>query len=543
MKNLLKYTIVAGLSVLIVATSCIKEDIPDGNSITKDQVDASPYGVEAMVSALHRYAGNANWYSTFPVFWGLPSLCFIRDTYCNDMAALDETGRDWYLYYHANQAQQGQSAYIQCIWLIYTKYLAYANDIIRMYPNVEEAAGDNKYYLGAAYAARAMAWLEMAQIYEFKENKYTSGTVQTADGAKSVVGLTIPFLHENMTEDFARNNPRLTKEEIIGYIKESLDIAIDLLDGFVSSDKTVPTQSVAYGLLARTLMWEGDYENAKIAAQNALSAGISYSPLTEEQWTSTTTGFNSVESQNSWMWCIRLSTESTVVKNYPLANITSWMASENIFGYCGLAGGTYRLCDALFYNQIPDTDWRKKSWKAPAGSKLNVPYIPASGQYPGPNALPDLAAIKFRPGSGNVSEYLVMCPTDFPLMRMEEMKFIIAECDARSGSATSLIDIVKTRNPEYTTSLTGNSLIREVLFQKRIEFWGEGILFFDYKRCPELLTINRGYKGTNHADETRFNCDGLAPWFNVCINEYEASENKGIVNNPNPSNTVDLWQE
>ena len=158
---------------------------------------------------------------------------------------------------------------------------------------------------------------------------------------------------------------------------------------------------------------------------------------------------------------------------------------------------------------------------------------------------PEYGAIKFRPGDGNPDDHMTGSATDFPMMRMEEMKFIIAECDARNGDASSLVDIVSTRNPEYTCTLTGTHLIKEVLLQKRIEFWGEGIVWFDYKRCPDLLTINRGYPGTNHSEAARFNCDGLAPWFNVPINGYEAQDNKALseTNNPDPTNTVALWVE
>ena len=92
---------------------------------------------------------------------------------------------------------------------------------------------------------------------------------------------------------------------------------------------------------------------------------------------------------------------------------------------------------------------------------------------------------------------------------------------------------------------TMDDFLTELLLQKRVEFWGEGIVFFDYKRCPELLHINRGYKGTNHPELARFNCDGLAPWFNVPINGYEAQDNKALseTNNPDPTNTVALWVE
>jgi hypothetical protein len=68
-------------------------------------------------------------------------------------------------------------------------------------------------------------------------------------------------------------------------------------------------------------------------------------------------------------------------------------------------------------------------------------------------------------------------------------------------------------------------------------------MFYDYKRCPDLLQVQRGYEGTNHIEMARFNVDGLAPWMNVCINEYEAMENTALTktNNPDPTNTVKPW--
>ena len=345
----------------------------------------------------------------------------------------------------------------------------------------------------------------------------------------------------------AKNNPRMPKAEYLEKIYESLDNAILLLDGHTpSTDKTLPDLAVAYGLYARAKMYEGKYADAKEYAEKALAAG-SYSPLTKDQWTSTTTGFNDADSQQSWMLCTRTSSESSVVKT-GIINFVSFMSNEQVYGYGGPGAGAFAMVDAKFYSQIPDTDFRKLSWKAPAGHPLEseVKFVPATEDYPGSSELPEYGAIKFRPGNGNPDDYMTGSATDFPMMRMEEMKFIIAECDARlTNSAASLVEIVKTRNPEYTCTYTNNDLLREVFLQKRIEFWGEGIMFFDYKRCPELLQINRGYAGTNHPELTRFNCDGLAPWFNMPINGYEAQDNKALseTNNPDPSSTVDLWIE
>ena len=538
MKKILKYTAILSVLASVVTTGCIKETFPTGSSISADQATASADALKSMTAAIHNYAANAEWAgSSVHSFYGLPSIGVHRDVMCNDLTIMDNP-YGWYSQFQSNQGLSSTSSHIQIFWLIYTKIIALSNDVIRMNPDLDAIVDTNKGYVGAAYAYRALAMLEMAQMHEFKANKYTS--------KEGIEGLTVPYLHENMTVDYAKNNPRLTKAEAIEKIYELLDKAILLLDGHTpSTDKTLPDLAVAYGLYARTKLYEGDYANAKVYAEKALAAG-SFSPLTKEQWTSVQNGFNNADSQSSWMLCIRTSSESTVVKR-GIVNFTSFMSSEQTYGYAGPGAGAYVMVDKQFYNQISNADFRKLSWKAPAGHVLEAEnlFVPATDSYPGAEALPEYGALKFRPGEANPDDYLVGSAVDIPLMRMEEMKFIIAECDARNGDASSLIDIVKTRNEGYTCTKTGTDLIKEMFFQKRIEFWGEGIMFFDYKRCPEYLTINRGYPGTNHPEFARFNVEGIAPWFNVPINGYEAQDNKALseTNNPDPSNTIQPWVE
>ena len=523
----------------MVTTGCIKEVNPTGSSISAEQATASADALKSMSGAIANYAANANWSgSSVHSFYGYPSLCVQREVMSNDLTIADNP-YGWYTTEQQNLGLSATSQFVQIPWLMYTKLIALANDVIRMNPDLEAIVDSNKGYVGAAYAYRALAMIDMAQLYEFKANNYTS-----KDG---IEGLTVPYLHENMTVDYAKNNPRLPKADYLAKIYESLDAAVALLDGHTpTTDKTLPDLAVAYGLYARAKLYEGEYALAKEYAEKALAAG-SFAPLTEEQWTSVTTGFNDADSQTSWMLCTRTSSESSVVKT-GIINFVSFMSNENVYGYGGPGAGAYAMVDAKFYGQIADTDFRKLSWKAPAGHALEgkVKFVPATEEYPGSEALPEYGAIKFRPGDANPDDYMTGSATDFPMMRMEEMKFIIAECDARlNNDATALVDIVKTRNPQYTCTLTGNDLLREVFFQKRVEFWGEGIVFFDYKRCPELLQLNRGYKGTNHPELARFNCDGLAPWFNFPLNGYEAQDNKALTetNNPDPSGSVELWME
>ena len=87
----------------------------------------------------------------------------------------------------------------------------------------------------------------------------------------------------------------------------------------------------------------------------------------------------------------------------------------------------------------------------------------------------------------------------------------------------------------------GGSLLEEVLLQKRIEFWGEGIIFYDYKRLNHAVT--RAYEGSNHFTDSRFNTNGLAPWMCFCIVRSENNANPACISNPDPSDTVESINE
>lgn len=95
----------------------------------------------------------------------------------------------------------------------------------------------------------------------------------------------------------------------------------------------------------------------------------------------------------------------------------------------------------------------------------------------------------------------------------------------------------QTRNANFMSKATNAAeLQKEVLFQKRIELWGEGLIMFDLKRqnVPQM----RGYSGTNHFSGSRYNSpDGTACWTTLQIPTKELQSNLGITSdtqNPDP---------
>lgn len=78
-------------------------------------------------------------------------------------------------------------------------------------------------------------------------------------------------------------------------------------------------------------------------------------------------------------------------------------------------------------------------------------------------------------------------------MRATEMYLYEAEACAElglSGDAQALLEeINQPHNPGYTWSATGQALIDEVRLYRRVELWGEGFSWFDYKRWN--IPVNR----------------------------------------------------
>lgn len=131
------------------------------------------------------------------------------------------------------------------------------------------------------------------------------------------------------------------------------------------------------------------------------------------------------------------------------------------------------------------------------------------------------------------------------------MYFIIAEATAHTkglaAGKTELDSFINTyRDPEFHSSANTleNFLVDDLLFQKRIEFWGEGLLIYDYKRVNG--GIERGYDGTNQSGQYRFNCKGRSPQWNIVITRGEFQSNLGITdatNNPDPTDMIAPWLE
>lgn len=536
----------AGLFALVLAnTSCIDETEPTSvatqaqaersSSATKAQAMAMPAQLNAMDDD---YVDNNNWHAVF----GYPAMMIIRDMMCNDMGFPTSDYAHHFYYFGADKYLGGQYIYAAYIWEYYYKLIQTANAVIGVV-NPETATKEQLGFLGAAYAFRAMAYLDLARMYEFLPNEMTKSV--NADN-NDVTGLTVPIVKPGMTEQEARNNPRAKKEDMVEFIKGDLELAKQYIPNITDRiSRTLPNLACVYGLEARFDMWIEDYSAAAAAAENAI-AESGMTPLSEAVALDKASGMNT---PSQFMWCCNLVKEDAAVQS-GIVNFVSWMSNQTSFGYTGTATGQYMICDKKFYNRISPTDWRIKWWQAPEGSDLrnqkaknHIEYLIASAA----EDMPELASLKFRPGQGNTEDYNVGCAVAVPLMRVEEMYFIKAEAEAHTDAAKGLATLtdfmVQYRDPNFAKKVsTVEAAIDEIIFQKRVELWGEGQLFFDYKRLN--MSVNRGYEGTPFFNLMRLNSNGRPAWMNLVISVSEYQDNQAVNhwNNPDPSDLYTPWE-
>lgn len=546
MKKLILY--ITGISALILPTSCIQEFEPQGGSVSSDQAANAPGSYDNFVSSLTsaisgKFTFSGSNYQQ-PNDFGYTGFYLIRDVMGQDMVAVNN---NWFSTWY--QCGVGLAPiYLSCQqpWTYYYSEIYACNTVLKL---AGENPDENKITgAGIAHCMRAMCYLELAQMYAPKP--------YAADKS----ALTVPIIPENLNLSEATENPRVSNEEMYKYILDNLDMAEEQLKDYVRPDKTTPDVSVVYGYKARTYLLMEDWVNAEKYAKLAQEG---YSIMTAEQYTDRVNGFNNANYTNSWMLtCGFKSDDPCITYNDGDSSWGTWMICEfpsgsDGLGYLNSYGGA-NLIDRHLYETIPATDARKKCYIDFALDELDpvedkeeiIEALKAYSDVPenvyGTGLCQDQFGgipMKFRSANGNHTTNQVGYCVDLPMMRVEEMILIEAEAAGMQNESKGiqiLTDFAKTRDPEYVygshneayNNFSTPALRNEIWWQRRVEFWGEGLATFDIKRLQK--GIIRSYPGSNHVAGYRWNTDQPADWMTLCIIQTESNYNGGIINNPTP---------
>ena len=549
--------IVLYLSAMVMGagalTGCIEVIDPQTSTVTADQAANAPGAFENFVTATTSTLAGQFLYSPsneYPYDFGYPAIMIQRDVMGQDMAINSDAS--WYQAWYCCGTGLGPGyAICQMPWTIYYGWINDCNTVLSI--TGEEPDEEHRAGAGIAYAMRAFYYMDLAQM--FAQKTYVLDPQSE----------TVPIVTEDKSVDLT-HNPRATNEVMWDFILSDLDKAEACLADYKRSDVYTPDRSVVYGLKARAYLIMGRYADAVTYAQKAREG---YALLTESQYTDRNTGFNTPTSNSSWMFATQFrSTDPCITNNDADSSWGSIMSIEIVPGDgttgCGYASnyGVPMRIDRHLYETIPATDFRKRCFLDFAiddmGSDEEV--LAALATYSDyPQAVYETAyvssdakvagglSLKFRLNGGDEghhNQYIGFCQS-VPLMRVEEMYLIEAEAlgmqpGRESDGIAALTAFAQSRDPQYTYgthneayyNTSTSAFQNECWWQRRVEFWGEGIATFDIKRLNK--GIIRSYERTNHVEDYRWNVQSVPQWMSLCIVQTETNNNYDCSNNPTP---------
>lgn len=536
--QIFKTTAVA-LGAVVALSGCIRETLPQESAITESQLGSGnmEYLIKGISAGMLSYV--SGWEHTD---FGYHSVGVYNDHACKLITTSGYLlgNPEGYNRFYAAQYAWGyaaNSALAQHLWYNYYPQIKSCNDIIGAI-NGDEVNRNSEAF---ARTYRALFYLDLARMLECLYAEAPENPEYEAEQLK-VEGLTAPIVDENTTEATAKNNPRATREEMFKFIFSDLAFAEEALADYRQTSPTNPTLAVVYGLYARAYLWLGGFNDGlsgelpegndayALAAEYARKAINAHggAVMSEYEWTNPTTGFNTFAS--SWMWALVQSAD-TVINN--LFQFAAHMSPEAAYGYGPLA---QPAISEEAYNRLSDTDFRKKVVKGPEttfGEFQPYTLIETADEF---DTFAPWTCFKFRPAQGERYDYKTAGASTLPLMRCEEMYFIEMEAVLHTQGVGPALDLLysfmATRDSNYVC-LTQDHL-DEIIFQKSMEFWGEGVIMYDMKR------LNMGVDTTNslnYAADGRFVSEGRLPWWTYCIPQGETQINLAISdwNNPNPT--------
>ncbi len=551
MKNIVKLFSIATAGLMLM-TGCIKEIDPQNSTITANQAGNAPSSFDNFVTAITNSLAGSFTYSgsnQYPYDYGYSSFFLQRDVMGQDIA-VEDSGSEWYTtWYGCGTGLGPQYAVSQVPWTYYYGWIKSCNTVLSLAG--EEPNEDKKAGAGIAYAMRAMFYMDIARMFATKTY------------AKDLSGITVPLVLETTSLSDLASNPRATNEVMWAQILSDLDKAETYLAGYDRSDVYTPDVSVVYGLKARAYL---TMENWSKAEEYAKKAQNGYTAMTENEFTSRTSGFNTPNA--SWIFGLTFKADdANILQNDGDSSWGAQMIIEVSASQCGYASnyGTPKRIDYHLYQTIPGSDFRKKSFIDFAIDEMNegAALIVLSEYSDAPEGILTTAQgtdsgvvggleVKFRPKDGIHDNQYQAFTVAVPLMRVEEMMLIEAEAAGMQSEARGielLTSFAKSRDPRFvygthSSESYGSSYAtafqNEVWWQRRVELWGEGFATFDIKRLDK--GIIRSYAGTNHPSGYQWNYgiydtnDGnLYPnWMDLCIVQTETNYNTACVNNPTP---------
>lgn len=380
----------------------------------------------------------------------------------------------------------------------------------------EDLTGEVAFRAAQAYTMRAHAYTRLLQVYGPRWADSSEGK------APSVVLRTNPADPEDV------NSPLASMNEVLSLIYKDLDKAIALYGESGMSRKYLweTDMQIAKGIYARAALLKNDYQKAQTMAKEAREG---YPVMSANAYE--TCGFTKQTSETMW------ATSDDYAGIY-YAGFGSSYACNGAYPRLWMSIGAGAINLDLYNKMDAEKDVRAKLFFTPdkvdaadrglfwdskcvssATGNVNVDGTKLQAalqefcdeRYAATGAANGWIAPYSVDGAGN----LITTPDDgavttqfgaqfkfwaiddygsssFTMMRGSELLLIEAEAACHNGdeaTAKNCLDELNANRIEgYTaTTASGSALLDEVKIARRLELWGEGFSWFDYKRWNEPI--------------------------------------------------------
>lgn len=517
-----KYLIASALGLLSAAslTGCYDMDtLPYSQNVTEQQkgqaVEANPEMAQASITGITALFSvcEAIFSERDDTDYGFASVMVYLESRGIDFVA-DLSGYNWYQYSTALFDCRVTDPITDMTWGTCYNQIFAANAALKNI-SAESQDPELQFYRAQALAIRAFDYFTLAQAYQF--------TYYGNEDKPCVMLIT----EENEAEATADGIGRASVKDIYAQIMKDLNEAVTLIEAsklkpeqvLDAQPKRFLSAAAIHGLRARVNLVMHEWDDAAQDAQDAIQL-FAGAPTTPE--TAKGPGFASL-SESDWMWGIAIAETDRVVTT-AIVNWPSHMGSLND-GYA--TAGAWRRINKALYNYIPESDVRK-TWFLD-GEGFSAGLTEAQQAFITDAEPEPYTQVKFAPyqnvlGTANNAN-------DIPLMRIEEMYYILAEAQAMGsagpGAGTqTLVNFVKTyRDPEYSFAGGSAEAVQdEIWMQRRVELWGEGLSTFDLMRLKKPFDRRGGGWGTTLVYDVQPN----DPVLLLCIPQSEVNGNKAF---------------
>lgn len=476
MKKIKSLFIISALSLLTVSCSRDFLETSPSTSVGETAAETTEQGLNGILNGLHYMTYSYNWGNAHTFGSGQRSIGAQLDMMGDDGI---NTKPAYYMGVYRWQDHINPNGDINYkTWDFYYTLILHANKLISGSNNLGSLTKEKKaQLLGEGYAFRAWAYHNLVQLFA---KRYEKG--QSNDQLGVIIRT-----ENNLLDPL----PRSSVAEVYTQIDKDMSLALENLKVAKDSGaKNSIRYTTALGIAARIALSKSDWAKAAEYADNA----IKLSGATLQTGAALVDGFNNVNA-TEWMWGYQQGpTQDDKFYSF-YANF-----SYNFQGY----NKSFRFAvNRSLYDKMGADDVRRKWWVCL--DKGDAIPADAYTDYFSGGAKTSAAweitgqSIKFKARGANDSR------GDLLIMRLAEMYYIKAEAEARSGTGNAqltLNTIMKTRDKNYNTTLSGSALIDEIMRNKRLDLWLEGQRFFDMKRLgvvpKRLEAANFSYlTGTN----------------------------------------------